>query len=59
MSYGQCKLLKESESLYLVEVEKNWAKYIVCNYMDDMGNMVNQEFFETYEQALEYYNLKV
>ena len=40
LKYGKCKLLD----------------YIVCTYIDNMGTMMGQEFFETLNQATLYFN---
>ena len=50
------KLLDEKKDLYLVYAEKCELHYIVCNYIDNMGTMMGQEFFETLNQATLYFN---
>lgn len=56
LKYGKCKLLDEKKDLYLVYAEKCELHYIVCNYIDNMGTMMGQEFFETLNQAKLYFN---
>ena len=47
LKYGKCKLLDEKKDLYLVYAENCELHYIVCTYIDNMGTMMVQEFFET------------
>ncbi len=56
LKYGKCKLLDEKKDLYLVYAEKCELHYIVCTYIDYMGTMIGQEFFETLNQAKLYFN---
>lgn len=56
LKYGKCKLLDEKKDLYLVYAEKCELHYIVCTYIDNMGTMMSQEFFETLNQATLYFN---
>lgn len=56
LKYGKCKLLDEKKDLYLVYAEKCELHYIVCTYIDNMGAMMGQEFFETLKQAKLYFN---
>ena len=56
LKYGKCKLLDEKKDLYLVYAEKCELHYIVCTYIDNMGTMMDQEFFETLNQAKLYFN---
>ena len=56
LKYGKCKLLDEKKDLYLVYAEKCELHYIVCTYIDNMGTMMSQEFFETLNQAKLYFN---
>ena len=44
------------KDLYLVYAEKCELHYIVCTYIDYMGTMIGQEFFETLNQAKLYFN---
>ena len=54
--YGECKIIDSTEDLYLVEVSKNWARFIVCRYIYADGSMTGQEFFKTLEDAQDYFN---
>ena len=56
LKYGKCKLLDEKKDLYLVYAENYELHYIVCIYIDNMGTMMGQEFFETLNQAKLYFN---
>ena len=56
LKYGKCKLLDEKKDLYLVYAENCELHYIVCPYIDNMGTMMGQEFFETLNQAKLYFN---
>ena len=56
LKYGKCKLLDEKKDLYLVHAENCELHYIVCTYIDNMGTMMSQEFFETLNQATLYFN---
>lgn len=56
LKYGKCKLLDEQKDLYLVYAENCELHYIVCTYIDNMGTMMGQEFFETLNQAKLYFN---
>ena len=56
LKYGKCKLLDEKKDLYLVYAENCELHYIVCIYIDNMGTMMSQEFFETLNQAKLYFN---
>ena len=56
LKYGKCKLLDEKKELYLVYAENCELHYIVCIYIDNMGTMMGQEFFETLNQAKLYFN---
>ncbi len=56
LKYGKCKLLDEKKDLYLVYAENCELHYIVCIYIDNMGTMMGQEFFETLNQAKLYFN---
>ena len=56
LKYGKCKLLDEKKGLYLVYAENCKLHYIVCTYIDNMGTMMSQEFFETLNQATLYFN---
>lgn len=56
LKYGKCKLLDEKKDLYLVYAENCELHYIVCTYIDNMGTMTGQEFFETLNQAKLYFN---
>ena len=56
LRYGKCFILEKKENLFLVLVTKNFRKYIVCKKIDPMGALLNQEFFEDYESAKEYYD---
>lgn len=56
LKYGKCKLLDEKKDLYLVYAEKCELHYIVCTYIDNMGTMMGQKFFETLNQAKLYFN---
>ena len=56
LKYGKCKLLDEKKDLYLVYAEKSELHYIVCTYIDYMGTMIGQEFFEILNQAKLYFN---
>ncbi len=47
IKYGKCNLLDKENNLYLVHAEKCDLHYIACTYIDDMGTMMGQEFFET------------
>ena len=53
---GKCKLLDEKKDLYLVYAENCELHYIVCTYIDNMGTMIGQNFFETLNQAKLYFN---
>ena len=44
------------KDLYLVYAENCEPHYIVCTYIDNMGTMMGQEFFETLNQAKLYFN---
>lgn len=56
LKYGKCKLLDKKKDLYLVYAENCVLHYIVCTYIDNMGTMMGQEFFETLNQAKLYFN---
>ncbi len=56
LKYGKCKLLDEKKDLYLVYAGKCELHYIVCTYIDNMGTMMGQKFFETLKQAKLYFN---
>ena len=56
LKYGKCKLLDEKKDLYLVYAENCELHYIVCAYIDNMGTMMGQNFFETLNQATLYFN---
>lgn len=56
IKYGKCNLLDKENNLYLVRAKKCDLHYIVCTYIDDIGTMMGQEFFETLEQAKEYFD---
>lgn len=56
LKYGKCKLLDEKKDLYLLYAENCELHYIVCIYIDNMGTMMGQEFFETLNQAKLYFN---
>lgn len=56
LKYGKCKLLDEKKDLYLVYARKCELHYIVCTYIDNMGTMMGQKFFETLKQAKLYFN---
>jgi hypothetical protein len=58
LQYGKCYLIDEKGNHYLVYADKCFNHYIVCNYIDDMGTMMNQEFFETLDDAIKYFNDK-
>jgi hypothetical protein len=58
LQYDKCYLIDEKENYYLVYADKYFNHYIVCNYIDDMGTMMNQEFFETLDEAIKYFNDK-
>ena len=58
LKYGKCNLLNKKEKLYLVYAEKCELHYIVCTYIDKMGTMMGQDFFETLEQAQKYFDKK-
>lgn len=58
LKYGKCNLLDKKDELYLVYAEKCQFHYIVCTYIDNMGTMMGQEFFETLEQAQKYFDEK-
>ena len=38
LKYGKCKLLDKKKDLYLVYAENCELHYIVCIYIDNMGN---------------------
>ena len=40
----------------IVYAENCELHYIVCTYIDNMGTMMGQEFFETLNQAKLYFN---
>ena len=46
LKYGKCYILEKNEQLFLVYVSNNYRKYIVCKSIDNMGAMLNQNFFE-------------
>lgn len=56
LKYGKCKLLDEKKDLYLVYAENCELHYTVCTYIDNIGTMMGQEFFETLNQAKLYFN---
>lgn len=56
LKYGKCKLLDKKKDLYLVYAENCELHYIFCTYIDNMGTMMGQEFFETLNQATLYFN---
>ena len=56
LKYGKCKLLDEKKDLYLVYAEKCELHYIVCTYIDNIGTMMCQNFFEKLNQATLYFN---
>ena len=56
LKYGKCKLLDKKKDLYLVYAENCELHYIACTYIDNMGTMMGQEFFEKLNQAKLYFN---
>ena len=56
LKYGKCHLLSEKENKYLVYADKCFNHYIVCTYVDDVGTMMGQEFFEKLEDAKQYFD---
>ncbi len=56
LQYGKCYLIDEKDNYYLVYAEKCFNHFIVCNYIDEMGTMMNLNFFETFEKAKEYFD---
>lgn len=57
LAYGKCYLIDKKENKYLVYSPFGYLKsYIVCSYMDDMGTMVGQNFFETLDEAKAFFN---
>lgn len=56
LAYGFCTILESNDEWYLVETEKkSYDKYIVCKTIMEDGALLNQNFFEKYEDALEFY----
>ena len=53
LKYGKCYLIDEKKDYYLVYATDCFQHYIICRYLDNMGTMMNQEFFETLESAKE------
>ena len=47
----KCKLQDKKKDLYSVYAENCELHNIVCTYIDNMGTMMGQEFFETLNQA--------
>jgi len=58
LKYGKCYLIEEKENLYLIYADKCFNHYIVCNYIDDMGTMMNLNFFETLDEAKKFFDKK-
>lgn len=58
LQYGKCYLLAKKKNYYLVYVSNCFMHYIVCNYIDSMGTMMNQEFFEDIKSARKYFKEK-
>lgn len=59
LKYGKCFILEQDEKLFLVLVSKNFRKYIVCKNIDEMGALIDQQFFDDYLSAKEYYDKKL
>lgn len=59
LKYGKCYLLNKKNGYYFVWADKCFYHYIVCGYMDEMGTMMNQEFFKTFWQGYKHYRKKV
>lgn len=59
LKYGKCHILEASENLYLVVVVKNYNKFIVCSSIGEMGELLNQYFFEDYKTAKMFYDMKL
>ena len=59
LQYGKCYLLNKKKDYYLVYVSDYFMHYVVCNYMDSMGTMMNQEFFEDLKSAIRYFKENV
>ena len=55
LQYGKSYLLNKKKDYYLVYVSDYFMHYVVCNYMDSMGTMMNQEFFEDLKSAKRYF----
>ena len=55
LQYDKCYLIDERKDLYLIYADKCFNHYIVCNYIDDMGTMMNRNFFENLEDAKKYF----
>lgn len=58
LQYGKCYLLNKKKDYYLFYVSDCFMHYVVCNYMDSMGTMMNQEFFEDLKSAKRYFKEK-
>ncbi len=59
LKYGKCYLLGKKNGYYFVWADKCFNHYIVCDYMDSMGTMMNQEFFKSFFKAYKFYRNKV
>lgn len=55
LAYDKCHIIAERNGFYLVYATNNFEHFIVCNYIDEMGAMLNQKFFKTSEEACEYF----
>lgn len=58
LQYGKCYPLAKKKDYYLVYVSDYFMHYIVCNYIDSMGTMMNQEFFEDLKSVKRYFKEK-
>ena len=58
LQYGKSYLLNKKKDYYLVYVSDYFMHYVVCNYMDSMGTIMNQEFFEDLKSAKRYFKEK-
>ncbi len=58
LQFGKCYLLSEKKGFYLVWVDKYFMHYVVCDFMDDMGTMMDMEFFKNFWQAYKHFRKK-
>lgn len=58
LKYGWCYLLKKKYKTYFVYAPNVSMPYIVSDYLDSIGAMIGQNFFNTYKEAYQYFKTK-